>query len=44
VSLAFLVGTIAGDRADSLAALVLVAFGYAGSLLLERLAPADGSA
>jgi APA family basic amino acid/polyamine antiporter len=43
VSLAFLVGTIAGDRADSLAALALVAFGYAGSLVLERLAPADGS-
>ena len=43
VSLAFLVGTVLGDRADSLAALALVAFGYAGSLLAERLAPADGS-
>jgi APA family basic amino acid/polyamine antiporter len=43
VSLAFLIGTILSDRADSLAALALVAFGYAGSLLAERLAPADGS-
>ncbi|MBD2422213.1 APC family permease [Cyanobium sp. FACHB-13342] len=43
VSLAFLVGTVLGDRADSLAALALVALGYGGSLLAERLAPADGS-
>ena len=43
VSLAFLVGTVLGDRADSLAALALVALGYGGSLLAERLAAADGS-
>ena len=43
VSLAFLVGTVLGDRTDSLAALALVGLGYGGSLLAERLAPAEES-
>jgi len=43
VSLAFLVGTVLGDRTNSLAALALVGLGYGGSLLAERLAPAEES-